>query len=64
MRWPLTIVRGLRWLRVVLVPVLLLIGEQRGRVRQQRKAALVESGFVGVVHACPSAVTYANPPDC
>ena len=65
MRWPLTIVRRLRV--VLAVPVLLLIGKQRGqpqrrRIQQQFKAALVESGFVRVVHACPSAVTHANPP--
>lgn len=53
--------------------VLLLAGQQRGwlqqrwrrwwQVQQQFKAALVEGGFVHVVHACPSAVTHPNPPN-
>jgi TIR domain len=47
--WPLQRLQQLQQLRVVLVPVLLLVGEQRGRpeqrrrVRQQRKAKLVAS---------------------
>lgn len=57
MRWSLTVVR-LQQLRVELVPVLLLIveqwrwPEQRRRIGQQRKAALVASRFVRGVYAC------------
>ena len=57
MRWQFWPLQQLRRVRVVL-PVLLLVGEQRGRkeqcrrVRQQRKAALVASRFVRGVHAC------------
>src|ERR1700688_205729 len=70
MRWPL---RRLRVVLVpvlhptVLVPVLLLVGEQRGQpeqrrwIRQQRKAALVASQFVRGVHACRGAGTHAGP---
>ena len=68
-RWPQPLQRVQR-LRVVHVPVLLLPGrQQRGRpqqqrrVRQKRKAALVASWFVRVLHARPSAVTHANPPN-
>lgn len=42
-------------------PVLLLVGEKRRRVRQQRKAALVASRFVCLIHTGPSAVTDASP---
>ena len=58
MSWPL---------QVVLVPFLLPVGEQRGwpeqrrRVGQQRKAALVASRFVRGVHACRGAGAHAGP---
>lgn len=68
MRW------RLQRLQVLLAPVLLSVGEKRGRreqreqreqlgrgVRQPRKAALVASWFVRGIHVCPSAVTHANP---
>lgn len=60
--------RRLQWLRVVLVPVLLLpVGHQRERteqwrrVRQQRKAEVVATRFVCGVHACRGAGTHASP---
>jgi hypothetical protein len=62
-RWPL------QRLQQLLVPVLLLAGEQRGRpeqrrrVRQQRKAEMVASRFVRGVHACRGAGTHADPRD-
>ena len=69
--WPLQRSQQLQRLRaVVLVPVLLLVGEQRGRpeqrrrVRQKRKAKLVASRFVRGVHACRSAGTHADPRKC
>jgi hypothetical protein len=58
MWWPLSRLRAILVLLSVLLSVLLAVGEQRGRpeqcrrVRQQRKAALVASRFVGGVHAC------------
>ena len=57
MWWPLSQLRFI----LVLLHALLLVGEQRGRpeqrrrVRQKPKAALVASRFVCVVHACRSA---------
>jgi hypothetical protein len=68
MWWPLWPLYRLQQLRVVLAPVLFLVGErwgrpeQRRRVRQQRKAKLVASRFVPVVHACRSAGTHTGPP--
>jgi hypothetical protein len=66
MRWPLWPPQQLQQLRVVLAPVLLPVGEQRGRperrrVKQQRKAKVVASRFVPLVHACRSAGTHAGP---
>lgn len=74
MWWPL---EGLRLRRlqfvlgpVVLVPVLPHVGEQWGqpeqrrRLRQQLKAALVASQFIRGVHACRSAGTNASPRQC
>jgi len=64
MWWPLW---PLQQLQVVLVPVLLLVGEQRGRpeqrrrIRQQRKAEMVASWFVLGLHACRGAGTHAGP---
>ena len=58
MPWSLWPLQRLQQLRVVLVPVLLLVGGHRGRpeqhrrVRRQRKAEMVASRFVRGVHAC------------
>ena len=57
MRWALWPLWGIQQLRVVLAIVLLPVAEQWGQSEQwrwdrpQRKAALVESRFVCVVHA-------------
>lgn len=55
MQWPLWPLPRLQQLRVVLVPILLLVGkrwrEQQGRVWQQRQAEMVASRFVRGLHA-------------
>jgi hypothetical protein len=67
MWWPLSRLRVVLVLLPVLLAVLLPVGEQRGRpeqrrrVRQQRKAEMVTSRFVLVVHACRGARTHAHP---
>ena len=61
MRWQLWPQQQLQQLRVVLVPILLLVGRQRWSIQQQCKASLVASWFVCLVHTGPSAVTDANP---
>jgi hypothetical protein len=56
---------GATRLRVVLVPVYLLLIEERPehgrRARQQRKACLVASRFVRGLHAYRGASTHAGP---
>src|SRR5258708_4899164 len=67
MWWPLSRLRVVLVLLPLLLAVLFLVGEQRGRpeqrrrVRQQRKAEMVASRFVRVVHACRGAGTHAHP---
>jgi hypothetical protein len=67
MRQPIWPLQRLQQLRVILVPVLLLAGEQRGRPerrrrrRQQLKTKMVASRFVHRIHACRGASTLADP---
>ena len=67
MSWPLSRLQ-IVFVSVLFVPVLLPAAEQRRRaeqwrrVRQKRKAELVASRIVRVVHAYRSAGTHAGPP--
>jgi hypothetical protein len=67
MSWPLSQLQ-IVFVSVVFVSILLPAAEQRGRPErrrrfwQKRKAELVASRIVRVVHACRSAGTHAGPP--